>query len=436
MFDTGILNGKIYLEGSWIEGNLYIRNQVIDTLSQSYLPCKEEYDAKGNSVLPGLIDSHVHLALSVGKYTSKDDFYDGSKAAALGGITTYIDFLDPIKTVSQLQDAFQQRRNLAKKSVIDYGFHGTVAQPQDPPNQVIAVMQSLGIPTVKLFTTYSSSQRRTYDDYIDGLLQVSKELKTRILIHAENEEMFSKEPSIAVKNHENARPPLSEISEVLKLAEMARYRDGLLYIVHTNCGTTVERVKSLYSDMIHRSLILESCPHYFLFNSSVHQAEKGYLYTMTPPLRSEEERKKLCSHLDGIDVIATDHCPFTDHEKQHPIVQQIPMGIGGVSCCFSSMYHKFGDEVLDKFTIGPAKIHGLYPKKGTLMPGADADVIIVDTNQQWTVSETQKEEGTPYGGITMKGKVLCTISKGKFVVKDGVFLGGQGQYIGRELTEY
>lgn len=431
MFDLGIVNGNIYLEGKWIEGNLYIHNQKIAAISQSFLPCKEEYDAKERIVMPGLIDAHVHFALTVGKYTSKDDFYTGSKAAAYGGITTYIDFLDPARNIQEIEKAFALRRALAKDSVVDYGFHSTIAQPEEEPAKMLKAMKHFGIPTVKLFTTYSSSQRRTYDDYIDRLLQVSKALSTRVLVHAENEELLQEGVHLRVKDHAKARPALSEISEVLKLAEITRYREGLLYIVHTNCGTTVERVKELYPELLHSSLILESCPHYFTMTSSLYETEKGYLYTMTPPLRSEEERRKLCENIDGIDVIATDHCPFTKKEKQRDFVAQIPMGIGGISYSFFSMYKLFGEKIIDKFTLQPAKIHGLYPQKGSLMPGADADVIVFDPHITWTAS---REEEAAYTGIGMQGKVCCTLSRGNFVVKDGVFLGAQGQYVRREIN--
>ena len=430
MFDIGILNGKVYLEGKWIEGNVYIQKERIAAISESFLPCRQEYDVKGKMVLPGLIDAHVHFALSVGKYTSKDDFYTGSKAAACAGITTYIDFLDPVKSAGEMEKAFVHRRQLAKNSVVDYGFHSTIAQPEEEAEKILQSIKPLGIPTVKLFTTYSSSKRRTYDNYIDELLHYSRDFSTRVLVHAENEELLREGPDIPVRDHEKARPAISEISEVLKLAEMARYREGLLYIVHTNCGTTVERVKQSYGELLHRSLILESCPHYFTLNSSRYETEQGYLYTMTPPLRSEEERKKLLENIDGIDVIATDHCPFTPEEKQRDFVAQIPMGIGGVSYSFYSMYKLFGEGIIDKFTLQPAKIHGLYPRKGTLLPGADADVIIFDPSSQWTASE---EEKNAYTGVQMQGKVCSTLSRGKFIVKDGIFLGGQGQYLRREI---
>lgn len=428
IFDLGILNGRLYLEGNFVESNLYIKDGVIDTITKSNLECKEIYDAKGKMVLPGFIDAHVHFNLGFGENVSEDDFFNGSKKAAIGGITTFIDFLDPIKDVSQLDEAFNDRYELAKKSVIDYGFHVTLGSPEGDVKELLMKSSLLGMPTIKLFTTYASTNRQTKDYYIDELLKYSRQTKTRILIHAENNDMI-KEKNVLVKDHEKARPALSEITEVLKLAEMARYRDGLLYIVHTNCGTTLERLKEIYPKELHSTIILESAPHYFKFNSSLYQKEDGYLYIMIPPLRSEEERLKMTRNIDALDVIGTDHCPFSRKLKNKKYTSEIPMGIDGVKYSFLNMFALFGESIISKFTIEPSKIHGLYPKKGILMPGSDGDIVIFDSNKTTKVMD----DTSVYNNEILKGEISATISKGKFIVNEGKFLGGQGEYLPRRL---
>lgn len=238
-----------------------------------------------------------------------------------------------------------------------------------------------------------------------------------------------REKDVLVKDHEKSRPTISEITEVLKLAEMARYRNGLLYIVHTNCGTTLERIKEVYAKELHSSIILESAPHYFKLNSSVYEREDGYLYTMTPPLRVEEERKRLVENIDAIDIIATDHCPFSKKLKHKKFTSEISMGISGVKYSFLNMFTLFGASIIPKFAENPAKIHGLYPKKGTLMPGSDGDVVIFDPNKITKVID----ENSVYNNEILKGEIIATISKGKFIVKEGKFLGGQGEYLPRRL---
>lgn len=434
MFDLGIVNGRIYIEGQWYEGNLYIKDDKISTISHALLRAKEEYDAKGRYILPGFIDPHVHFQLTVGKHTCVDDFYNGSIAAAFGGITTYIDFLDPVKNNVALKKAFIERRALAVDSVIDYAFHATIADLDEQPISFINEAKTLGIPTIKLFTTYSSSNRRTVDRTIDKLLRITKETGTLLLAHSENDGLILEGKKIHVLQHESSRPALAEISEVIKLAEMTKYRDGRMYIVHTNCGTTVERLKENYKSILNKDFILESCPHYFIFSYSKYLQRNGYLYTMTPPLRSDREMKKLNNEIDSIFTIGTDHCPFNSTQKNSEFVHEIPMGLGGVEYSFPLMYAKFGEKIIDKFTKNPAIIHGLYPQKGTLLPGSDADIVVFDQNEQYIIKENHSNvDYNIYKDMELTGKVCTTISKGKFVVKDGVFIGGKGEYLTREL---
>jgi len=434
MFDLGIVNGRIYIGGHWYEGNLYIKDDKISTIAREMLEAKEEYDAKGKDILPGFIDPHVHFKLTNKNHTSVDDFYTGSRAASFGGITTYIDFLSPVKNTIGLQKTFNERRALAKDSVIDYAFHATIADLKEEPISFINEAKTLGIPTIKLFTTYSSSNRRTKDRTIDRLLRNTKQTGTLILAHAENDGLVLEGEKIHVSQHASARPALAEVSEVVKLAEMTKYSDGRMYIVHTNCGTTVERLKENYNTILNKDFIIESCPHYFIFSSSKYLQRDGYLFTTTPPLRSEREVKKLNHQIDNIFTIGTDHCPFNDAAKNKDFVNDIPMGIGGVEYSFPLMYDKFGEKVIDKFTKNPAIIHGLYPRKGTLLPGADADIVVFDENEQYIILNNHSNvDYNIYKDMEITGKVCSTISKGKFVVKDGIFIGGKGEYLAREL---
>ena len=434
MFDLGIVNGRIYIEGHWYVGNLYIKDDKISTISHALLTAKEEYDAKGRDILPGFIDPHVHFQLNCGKHTSVDDFYNGSKAAAFGGITTYIDFLDPVKNNEALKKAFNERRVLAMNSVIDYAFHATIAGLDEQPINFVNQAKALGIPTIKLFTTYSSSNRRTTDRTIDRLLRITKETGTLLLAHAENDGIVIEGQKIHVLQHESSRPAIAEISEVIKLAEMTKYRDGRMYIVHTNCGTTIERLKENYRSILNKDFIIESCPHYFIFSSSKYLQGNGYLFTMTPPLRSDREVKKLNEQIDNVFTIGTDHCPFNSSDKNSEFVDEIPMGIGGVEYSFPLMYAKFGDKIIDKFTKNPAITHGLYPQKGTLLPGTDADIVIFDHDAHNIIVENHSNvDYNIYKDMELTGKVCSTIAKGKFVVKDGVFIGGKGEYLARQL---
>lgn len=428
--DLGIVNGRVYIDGELYEENIYIKDGIINTITKECLPCKKEYDAKGNMVLPGFIDPHVHFHLTVGANTSKDDFHSGSIQGALGGVTTYIDFLDPIKYVGQFEEALRNRRELARGSVTDYGFHTTIANPADRAEDIIQAGLREGIPSVKLFTTYSNTDRRTYDDYIDSLLKVSKELKCRIVVHAENDHLVKSDSNILVKDHEKSRPVISERTEILKLAELARERDGLLYIVHVSAGSSVKLLTENYQrELTNKTIILESCPHYFLFNSDWYEKEEGYLYTMTPPLREEKERKLINKYMEEITVIGTDHCPFDPALKKAFRTSQIPMGVGGIRYSFVTMFSEFGPAIIPKFTEGPAKAYGMYPRKGTLIPGADGDVVIFDDS----ITEEIQDADSIYHKRSVKGKIQGVFLRGSQIVDQGIFLGGHGGYISRKL---
>lgn len=429
--DLGIVNGKVYIDGSFYEENLYIKNEKVDTITKSYLNCKKEIDAKGMLVLPGFIDPHVHFHLTVGANTSKDDFYSGSVKGALGGITSYIDFLDPIKTGEQLGEAYLKRMDLAKLSVTDYGFHSTIANPTDGAEDIIIASKEKGICSIKLFTTYSETDRRTYDNYIDSLLKVSRELKCRVLVHAENDNMITRSNTILVKDHEKSRPVMSERTEILKLAEIAKERDGLLYIVHVSAGSSVELLARSYKKELDAgNILLESCPHYFLYNSEIYSKNKGYLYTMTPPLREEKERQLLRENLKHVSAIGTDHCPFDVNLKSSSeYTSKIPMGVGGIQYSFPLMYTEFGPSIIPKFTEGPAKAYGLYPRKGTLVPGADADIVLYNESTRSIILD----EESIYQGKELIGNVSHVFLRGKQIVDEGAFIGGKGVYLNREL---
>ncbi len=429
--DVGILNGKVYIDGQIYEENLYIKNGKIDTISNSYLTCKKEIDAKGKLILPGFIDPHTHFQLTVGANTSKDDFRQGSMSGALGGVTTYIDFLDPIKQLEQFDKAFANRRYLAKNSVTDYSFHTTIANPTDEADKMLKAGLNAGIPSLKLFTTYSNTDRRTYDYYIDDLLKVSKELKSRIVIHAENDYLIHTAKDILVKDHEKSRPVLSERTEILKLAEIAKERDGLLYIVHVSAGSSVESLVLNYKKQLKdKNILLESCPHYFMLNSDVYNTEEGYKYTMTPPLRKEWERQLLRQHFEDFTVIATDHCPFELSLKDKEFTSLIPMGVGSIRYSFATMYSLYGRKAIPKFTEGPAKAYGLFPRKGHLMPGADGDVVIFDEN----ITEIIQDRESIYYGTKVRGKVTDVFLRGEQIMKEGTFIGGHGEFVKREIN--
>ena len=428
MYELGIENGYVYLGKSFRKVNVYVNQGKIDTLSVQKLPCERAVDAEGKYVLPGFIDPHVHFALGVGKNVSKDDFHTGPVEAACGGVTTYIDFLDPVKTGEQIHTEFRKRKDLAKNSLVDYAFHTTIANPTDTPESIFENSLAEGINSVKLFTTYADTDRRTYDGYIYELLKESKKKGGIVVVHAENDELIEKRKNIPVREHAKSRPVLSENIEVMKLAQMARAVDGHLYIVHVSAGSSVALLKHNFEEELKsHQIILESCPHYFLLNEDCLAGEDGYKYTMTPPIRPEKDRRMLVEYADWISTIGTDHCPYTKEQKQHDVTSEIPMGIGGIRYSFLNMYQLYGFEILQKFTKGPAVAYGLK-KKGEILPGMDADIVIFDKNSVTQV----KDDMSVYDGKTLKGKIETVLLRGNLILDQEKIFRHTGQYVFRD----
>lgn len=429
MYDIGIENGILYLNGEFRKLNLYVKEDKIAVVTPECLKSNQKIDADGKFILPGFIDPHVHFALGVGKSISKDDFYTGSQEAVMGGITTYIDFLDPVKRASEIKERFEERKMMAKQSLVDYAFHTTIANPTDCAQDLIHASKEVGISSIKLFTAYANTDRRTYDDYIYELLKASDQQNVRIVVHAENEELIDKRKHILVKDHERSRQVLTENVEVFKLAQIARETKGNLYIVHVSAGSSILLLKKNFEqELVSKKIVLESCPHYFLLNSSMLSKEDGYKYTMTPPIRPEHERKLLSELVKEVRIIGTDHCPYTKEQKQHTYTSEIPMGIGGIRYSFLNMYTQFGFSILDKFTKEPASIYQLE-NKGALLPGYDADIVIFDTKQTTKI----QDEMSVYDKEVKKGKIDMVLTRGKICVKDGRIeeKSLQGKYIQR-----
>jgi dihydropyrimidinase len=259
-------------------------------------------------------------------------------------------------------------------------------------------------------------------------LTESKDTNVKIVVHAENDELIWNRKDILVKDHETSRPVISENIEVLKLAEMARRTGGNLYIVHVSAGSSVEKlIKEYHEELKNQKIILESCPHYFVFNSEVYEQEDGYRYTMTPPLRAEEEKMRLNQRIDFISTIGTDHCPSEERLKKHRYTSDIFMGVGGLEYSFLTMYDLFKDKIINKYTKEPAKAYGLYPQKGNLFPGADADILVFQPSGTTKV----EDESSIYNGRILKGKIDKVFLRGQPIVEDGKLYSSVGKYIRR-----
>lgn len=431
MFDLGIIEAQIYLDSSWQELNLYIKDGKVAALSKNLLSSREEILAKGKFVIPGLIDPHVHLDMQSGPIRTADDFLSGSKLALSGGVTTIIDFLDPAQTAKEIEKNFYRRKKEARSSLIDFAFYTSLGTPKDSIELVAELALNLGTPTIKTYTTYGKSS--TPDDYLEDIIAHSAKEDILMICHAERDELLRPELKGA-KNHSLSRPSISEIDQILSLAHLTDYHKSFSYIAHLSCGTALELVRNKFPDLLQGRIFFESCPQYFTLNNTVYDGEDAYLYRICPPFREPKEQDRLRKNIAHIDCLATDHCPFSRDQKKG-VGNFIPMGTGSLGRAFQQLYSDFGSRVIDKFTKNTAKIHGLYPKKGSLMPGSDADIVIFSEKKDGKNHPNfSRSDYSIYDETREKLLVETVFCEGQKAFHMGRTFPRQGNFLKRELS--
>ncbi|MEA2066625.1 MAG: amidohydrolase family protein [Thermotogota bacterium] len=423
-------NGSITDGTSCIKGDIHINGDKIVAITRAGEIDSEKYiDCDGLSVMPGFVDPHVHFQLDVGNYTSLDDFSSGSEAAVSGGVTTFIDFTQPVNRYSDIIKSIEERKMVAGNSRIDYSLHLTLAgDPDFTPEELIELAIREGLTSIKIFTAYGDSNRRTDDGYLSRLVELSGKKGVVIMIHAENDEMIKHNMNSAKSYLPKELPVIrnskSEMLDAVKIATMAAESKGQCYMVHVSSGRTVEFLSEHFKETLNKYLFLETCPQYFSLNEESLSGDKGFLYTCCPPLRTETERKKIIKGLmeENIRSIGTDHCPFKVEEKKanKDDIKEIPFGIGSIGFTYSlfrTFVSKSAMDAAKTLSKTPAFLMGLYPNKGSLLPGSDADIVIVNPEKEWVVGKPVygRSEYSPYEHMRLKGKVKFTILRGKIV---------------------
>ena len=428
-YDTFFKNGFVYTNGRFSKKNIGIINQKIAYIGNDVFDAYQTIDCRNKKIIPGLIDPHVHFDLFCGTIPSRDDFYYGSKSAAYGGITTIVDFLDPSRNAKELKESFTERMEKAKRCNVDYHFHACIREPNGSLEEYVLTMKELGINTVKLFTTYSETHRRTYDKDIKKLLRLSRKYHFLVLAHIENDEMINRDESLTYEQLSEARPSEAETTEALKLCKFAVQTKGHLYMVHCSSGKTLQAIVNEYYAYLGKNIFIESCPQYFKFNNSVLKGNQGHLFTFAPPLRSEEERQLLIKNIKYVNAIGTDHCAFfLEDKKCHPTIQGMPLGVGGVESSFGIMYQMFGDLIIDKMSVNLAKIER-FEGKSEIKVGNFADLVILSGTNHTYGKPHGNVDYSIYENITVDTTIESTMVRGTFVLENGQFHEFEGQYI-------
>jgi len=429
LFDKRIINGSVFIEGKFKKTNVYIENEHIKAIADELHDAIETVDANRNLVLPGLIDPHVHFHLDLCHIHSRDDFYHGTLQAAYGGITTIIDFLDPVDNPLALEEAYNKRLAEAKDSVIDYFFHATIKDPKCDLEEFVIKMKELGITSLKLFTTYSDSGRRTYDEQIIELLKLSEKYKFLLLAHIERDSLIDLSSDLRYNQLLKSRPSQSETLEALKLASYVEKYGGYLYMVHLSSGATLKKLKEQYPLLINKRFFIESCPHYFLFTDEFLDRCDGYLYTLAPPLRTRKERTELKDLYEDLFAIGTDHCAFNRNDKDKKYLKDIPLGIGGVEFSFDVMYELFKEKCIDKMSKNIASLYPETNDRGKIEVGMLASLGIYELYDNFIDDFHGATDYNLYENFKRSGRFLHVLNRGEFVIKNQKFVKPAGKKI-------
>ena len=439
---TLIRAGTIVSDGRSFQGDILIEDETIVAVEKKITAAagnERIVDAGGCDVFPGGVDPHVHLELETPAGLSSDDFASGSRAALAGGTTTIIDFVTPGRG-EPLPDALVARKAAARKSLCDYGLHMSVCDWNDRTlSELEACCHREGIRSVKTYLAYKETIGLGDSEFL-AVLDAARRLRFLTMVHAEAGDMVSflqnkllGQGKTAAAAHPLSRPPEVEGDAVRRALLMARLAGVPLYIVHVSSRQGVDAIRA--ARQAGQAAIGETCPQYLLLDEGRYggNAVDAAPFVMSPPLRGSEHQAALWEALEQgvIQTLATDHCPFNLEAKTkfaEVDFTRIPSGCGGIEYRLSLLY-SFGVKTrrislarfVDLVSTKAAKLFGLYPRKGAIRPGSDADLVIWDPNVKQTIAaarQWQRCDHTLYEGLELQGGPRLVFSRGRAVFED------------------
>jgi dihydropyrimidinase len=466
---TLIKNATLITASETFEADILIEGEIISLIGKDLKhPNAEIIDAAGKFITPGGVDPHTHFDLPMFDTVSSDDHYTGHKAAAFGGTTIVMDF------VVQEPQGFKHSVDLwlkkAEKAAIDYSFHMNLTKFDDGIAKEIPSLVEMGITTLKVFTAYNG-RLRIDDGSIFRALRIAKENGMLVMAHCENGDVIDTlilealaAGHVTPEWHARTRPAWGAVEATLHVAAMAEQADAPVYIVHMNAGGEVDMLK--YARERGVQVMGETCPQYLFFKIDHLRRPDGAKWVCSPPMRTEQDNARLWEGLSGatLQTIGTDHCPFFYNGTQ-PIVYEgrevaipgkelgrddftkIPNGLPAVGDRLPILWTygvRAGKISANQFVAltatNPAKIFGLYPRKGALVPGADADLVIWDPEKRVKYGVAYSHHRTDYNlfeGWEVVGMPEKVFLRGKLIVDGENWLGkaGQGQFLKRGRGE-
>jgi dihydroorotase len=437
--DLLVRGGRLVTPQGIVETGLAVADGVIVALGDpaALPPAAEVIDARGRHVLPGVIDSHVHFREPGDAH--KEDWDTGTAAAACGGVTTVLEMPNTRPPTATLEALVLKQTLAAAKARVDYGIFGLLAQDN------LAELPKLAAGGVVGFKCYMGETVGKIPAPDDGVMleafETARDLGLRVAVHAENNGIMQhritrlraagRTDPLA---HVESRPDICAIEAVGRALAFAAWTGARLHVCHESCADVLPLIRAAKARGV--DVTVETCPHYLLL-AAEDMTRLGPVLRMNPPVRAARHQEGLWGGLaDGtIDMLATDHSPHTVEEKTRADIWEAISGFPGVETAVPLMLTAVnrGRMTLERYvewsSAAPARAWGLYPRKGALQVGSDADLVIVDMDRAWTIRAAElhsKSRITPFEGMVTRGRPVATLVRGRVVMREGELVGAPG----------
>lgn len=415
----------------------------------------EVIDATGLLVLPGLVDPHVHYDAPFMGGKTVHDFHTGTIAAAYGGITTVISFSTQPKGGSLLRNLEEHEKTAEGQAYVDWSIHGLIYDASEQTLAEIPQLVKAGVPTYKCFTTYRHSGRIMDDDSMLLVLKATMDSGGMLMIHCENDAIVEYRLKRELEQghtswiyHARSRPAEAENVAIQRVVDLMKQEPAPVYIVHASTAESVQIIQKAQSEGV--PIRSETCTHYLILTEDVLNSELGHLFICSPPLRTQKDIDALwvASRVGPIEVISSDDAGLPSDDRTRLAegrFDKVPNGMPGVEPRLTLLYtegvrkNRISLPRLVALTAtNPARLFGLFPQKGSLTPGADADVVLFDPNVEWTMSAETLHMNTdfcPFEGMNVFGKPKSVLCRGEVVLRDYELVGSpkHGRRIVRKL---
>ncbi len=467
-FDLIIKNGYVVSVESTEKKDIGIKGEKIVFVGNldSNVKCDREIDATGKYVLPGVIDGHMHVeAPMCGGLLSADDYYTQSISAAFGGVTTFMDFTNTNRGDSLLE-SMDKRLKQMEKSAVDYALHGRIVEATDEIINEIKDFVKEGCPSFKMYMTYKDDGFMADDETMLKVFDAAKEAGALCLLHCESNSIYEYlDKKYEEKNlrqwwvHAATKPLICETEAAYRAIAFSKTVGNSILIVHTTNGDVLKIAKEAQNEG--NPVYIETCPHYMTIFDDIYKTENGHLAICSPPLRKKENSDELWEGIKNgtITVTGSDDCAFTRQNKEKYLdkdsegnfiqdYKKVVSGMSGIEMRLPLLITEgvcknriTMNKLVEITSTNLAKLYGMYPQKGIIQSGSDADIIIIDMEKEntATIKNLHNNVGyTVFEGMSVKGVPDTTILRGKIIVNDNEFYGKKydGKFIKRKIKPH